>query len=532
MEEEEEAASSSAAAGGRQAGVDTALLGRFEQEVWDKIPHVEEGQGGPRVVNATPLVDLTEDLIECAKSVYKTDLGGKDLRVYGKFDSALLSGSIKVRAAVHIIHDAITSGKLRGDQAVIEATSGNFGIALGQLSRLGISVVALVSRKLQEGVFEELRNENIRVVDLDMDICPAPGMENKADELAAKAAAGNVRSQLAELGFDPAVLDKNLDEAEALLAKQDIINFAIFLARIYNLFCPAQYDNELNVEAHRTVTAAEIDQQLHGGGDSLEDWQLVCAFGTGGTSGGLSRYMSERYGKKSVHVVFPPAGQDVAGIRTKDNASGLKLYNPGAYAAEHEVDYEKAKLLLKFFVDRGHDMGESTALALYSAMEMASSGTAKKFVVIVADGIEKYKRNFERISEDGIPMQVSLEEAAARADGYDKIIWVHTQYTPREEGIEMIARSLGVDRSKIAVPKARIVDELLSTQQIPEELSKELDGSKGKSLLVCMAGNTSLMTAQVLAGRGVLTQSLNGGITGLPEGRGKNPGEYIQAARE
>ena len=43
----------------------------------------------------------------------------------------------------------------------------------------------------------------------------------------------------------------------------------------------------------------------------------MCAFGTGGTSGGLSRYMNEKYGKKAIHVVFPPPGQDVAGIRTK-----------------------------------------------------------------------------------------------------------------------------------------------------------------------------------------------------------------------
>ena len=165
-------------------------------------------------------------------------------------------------------------------------------------------------------------------------------------------------------------------------------------------------------------------------------------------------------------------------------------------------------------------------------MRMAYSGGARKFVVIVADGIEKYRKNFAQISEKSIPMRISLEEAASGADGYDRIIWVHTQYTPREEGIEMIARSLGVDKSKIAVPKARTINELLSTHQVPEELSRELDGSKGKSLLVCMAGNTSLMTAQVLAGKGIVTQSLTGGITDLPEGRGKNPGQYIQIARE
>lgn len=508
--------------------IDSALLEKFEQEVWNKIPHLEES----RVVNPTPLVDLTEDFKECAKSVYKLDLDDKDLKVYGKFDSTLLSGSIKVRAASHIIHEAISSGKLKGNQTVIEATSGNFGIALGLLSKIGVNVVALVSRKLQEGVFKELRNENIRIMDLDMDICPAPGMENKADELAAKATAANIRSQLSELGFDPEIFDKNIQEIETLLAKQDIINLARFLAEIYDLFCPKQYDNELNIDIHRTVTAAEIDQQLHDKGDSLENYQLVCSFGTGGTSGGLSQYMAKKYDKKSIHVVFPSPGQDVAGIRTKAKATGLTLYKPETYAAEHEIDFEKAKHLLKFFVDRGHDIGESTALELFSALEMASSGNHEKFVIIVADGIEKYRKNFEQISKNKLPMNVSLEEASTVADDYDRIIWVHTQYTPKEEGIEMIAKSLGVDKSKISVPKARTINELLSTQQIPEELNKELNGSKGKSLLVCMAGNTSLMTAQVLASKGIVTQSLNGGITNLPQGRGKNPGEFIKVATE
>ena len=507
---------------------DKTLLEKFEQEIWNKIPHLEDN----KVVNATPLIDLTDDLKKCAKDIYKLDISDLDLKVYGKFDSNLISGSIKIRPAIHIMHDAIKTGKLKSDQMVIEATSGNFGIALGQMSKLGLTVISLVSRKLQEGVFKELRNENIRIMDLDMDICPAPGMKDSdADALKAKATAGNVRSQLTELGFDPAIYDESISEIETLLAAQDIINLAKLLAKIYGCFCPEQYDNELNINAHQTITAVEIEQQLHENTDTLKDYRIMCAFGTGGTSGGLSRYMNEKYEKKAIHVVFPIPGQDVAGIRTKAKAEGLKLYNPDAYAAEHEVDFGQAKHLLKFFVEKGHSIGESTALALYSVLEMISNGDKGKFIVIVADGIEKYKKNLEAMSNNQ-RIQVSLEEAASSNQDYDKVIWVHTSYTPKEEGIEMIAKSLGIDKEKIAIPKASTINQLLSTQQIPEELSKDLDGSKGKSLLICMAGNTSLMTAQVLASKGIVTESLNGGITNLPEGRGKNPGQFIKAATE
>jgi len=512
--------------------IDKDLLEHFKQEVWSKTPHFEESQGEIKIVNATPLIDMTEDLKECAKEVYKINLADTELKVFGKFDSNLLTGSIKVRPAVHIIHDAIVTGKLKSGQTIIEATSGNFGIALGQISKLGLTVVSLVSRKLQEGVFKELRNENIRIMDLDMDVCPAPGMKDNPNILAAKATAANIRSQLSELGFDPTVFDNVSSEVESLLAAQDIINLAKFLAKIYDCFCPEQYDNELNIDAHRTITAVEIDQQLHEHGNSLEDFGIVCAFGTGGTSGGLSRYIYEKYGKKSVHVVFPPAGQDVAGIRTKDKALGLKLYKPDTYAGQYEIDFDQAKHLLKFFVDKGQDIGESSALALYAVIQMANFGAGKKFVVIIADGIQKYKKNLEEMSKKQNRTQISLQEAISNANDYDKIIWVHTQYTPREEGIEVIAKSLGVDKSKISIPKARTINQLLATQQIPEELSEELKGVKGKSLLVCMAGNTSLMAVNILASKGIITQSLNGGITNLPEGRGRNPGELIKVATE
>jgi len=507
---------------------DKVLLEKFEQEIWSKIPHLEDG----KIVNATPLTDLTNDFKECAKSIYKLDISDLDLKVYGKFDANLVSGSIKVRPAIHIMHDAIKTGKLKSGQTIIEATSGNFGIALGQMTKLGLTVISLVSRKLQEGVFKELRNENIRIMDLDMDICPAPGMKDSdADALKAKATAGNIRSQLTELGFDPKIFDDSISEIETLLAAEDIINLAKLISKIYGCFCPEQYDNQLNIEAHRTITAKEIEQQLQENGDSLEEYRLMCAFGTGGTSGGLSKHMNEKYGKKAVHVVFPIPGQDVAGIRTKAKADGLKLYNPDAYQAEHEVDFGQAKHILKFFVEKGHNIGESTALALYSILEMVSDGDKGKFIVIVADGIEKYKKNLEAMFTEQ-RMQVSLDEAAASVSEYDRVIWVHPSYTPKEEGIEMIAKSLGIDKEKIAIPKASTINELLSTREIPKELSEDLDGSKGKSLLICMAGNTSLMTAQVLASKGIVTESLNGGITNLPEGMGKNPGEFIKAATE
>jgi cysteine synthase len=516
--------------------IDISLLEHFEREIWSKVPHLEEKPDAAKIVNPTPLLDITEDLKECAKVEYSLDLADRDLQVFGKFDSNLLAGSIKVRPAIRIIHDAISSGKLKRGQTIIEATSGNFGIALGQIARLGLDVVTLVSRKLQEGVFEELRNEKTRIINLDMDICPAPGMKVNPNLLAAKATASNIRSQLTEIGLDPAIFDKSRSEIEELLAKQDIINLAKHLARIYDCFCPEQYDNELNIDVHKTVTASEIDQQLIERGHSLADFKVVCTFGTGGTSGGLSRYLMEKHGKKSVHVVFPLSNQDVAGIRTKGKAAGLKFYEPERYSGQHEVDFEQARRLLRFFVSKGYDMGESSALALYAVMQMANFGgdAGTKFVVIIADGIQKYKQSIETVPErQEDRLEIPLEEAVSNIRNYDRVIWIHTMYTPRKEGIELIANSLGVDQNKISVPKASEVERLLATQNIPKELDNALgDGNNGKTLLVCMMGNTSLRVAEVLAEKGIVAKSLTGGISALSQDKGKELSELVRIATE
>ncbi|HJM46138.1 MAG TPA: cysteine synthase, partial [Candidatus Nitrosopelagicus sp.] len=177
------------------------------------------------------------------------------------------------------------------------------------------------------------------------------------------------------------------------------------------------------------------------------------------------------------------------------------------------------------------DMGESSALELYAALQMIYKNGGN-YVVMICDGIGKYKKNFEKIGNSITPNQVSQQDVSSSANDYDKVIWIHTQYTPKEEGIELLAKSLGIDKSKIIVPNARTAQELLSGQQVPEEIDQALQESQGKSLMVCMAGRTSLMAANVLADKGIQTDSLTGGITGLPESQTKDLSEIIEQASQ
>jgi rhodanese-related sulfurtransferase len=169
-------------------------------------------------------------------------------------------------------------------------------------------------------------------------------------------------------------------------------------------------------------------------------------------------------------------------------------------------------------------------------MQMANFGGdgGRKFVVIVADGIQKYRRSIEMMQEvQEDRLEVPLQEAVSNIGNYNRVLWIHTMYTPRKEGIELIANSLGIDESKISVPKASDVERLLATQKIPEELDNALGGEdNGKALLVCMMGNTSLRVAEVLAEKGIVAKSLTGGISALSQDKGKQISELVRIATE
>ena len=512
----------------QEPSIDSRLLADFQRELKSKVPH-EEGVLG--IVNPTPLVDLTEPLLECAKADYGMRLNPEGVRVYGKFDSKIYGGSIKVRPAVRIIEQAIGSGELVEGQTVFEATSGNFGIALGMLGKLGLYPVAIVSRKLQSGVVERLQADGVRLVNLDIDVCPAPGLEGGSDPAVAKAVAASVGQQLADLGFDRGPYDALRSEAEELLGRQDAIGLAKLLARVYGGFCPEQYDNDMNVRAHEEITGPEIDQQLGQVGSSLSQYAIVTAFGTGGTASGLSRYALRKHQRKVIRVVFPSAGQDVAGIRTREKADGLRFYEPGTYLGEHEVDFEETRKLSAFFNSRGYDIGESGALVLFSCMQMLNYGLEKKLVAMVADGAAKYAKENEAIAKVKRD-QVTLQEAAANVLGYGSLVWAHAMFVPREEGMGLIAASLGCERGAISVADVKDVQDMISGKQPSEEFLKLVPRDGKPMLLVCMVGNTSLMLVKMLDARGVLAQSLAGGITGLPGSKTKQPFQLVQVAQQ
>jgi cysteine synthase A len=512
-----------------QTRIEPELLEEFLVNIKTKVPHAEERPSGPVIVNATPLVEITSLIKECARSEYGLEISTENAKVFAKLDSEIFGGSVKVRPAVQIIEDAIRSGELQKGKTIFEATSGNFGIALGMMRSLGFDVIALVSRKLEQGVLQQLAETGVKLVNLDVDICPAPGLKMDTNLIVAKSVADNLRDQLSKLGLDLTAFDNSRGDVEQLLARQDVINLAKLLAKAYSGFCPEQYDNEMNARVHERVTGPEIDQQLRALGHSLAEFNVISTFGTGGTSTGISNYLKKKYRKRAVHIVFPLAGQDVGGIRTREKARGLRFYGPELYAGQHEVDFEAAKRALRFFASRGYNIGESSALAFYACIQMLNFGVGDNFIVIVADGIQKYKENLETEVGETKRHEVTLQEARANISDYD-VIWAHAAFVPKDEGIKLIASSLGCEANKIKVARAQDVESLVISKEVPQTLRTLFPKDKRKLLLVCMAGNTSLKVARILAKGGIEAESLTGGIMGLPEVDTKDPLQVVRSA--
>jgi len=166
-------------------------------------------------------------------------LGPPHVKLYVKLEAANPGGSVKDRLAIGIIEDAERRGLLKPGQTVVEATSGNTGIALAMVcAARGYPFVALMPES-----FSVERRQIMRAYGAKVVLTPA-----------AERASGAVR------------------RAETLAAER-----GWFLAR--------QFDNEANPAYHSQTTGPEILSDF--AGRRLDYW--VTGWGTGGTLTGAGQ---------------------------------------------------------------------------------------------------------------------------------------------------------------------------------------------------------------------------------------------------
>jgi cysteine synthase A len=155
-------------------------------------------------------------------------------------------GSIKDRAALQIVKDAIAEGKLRAGMTIVEGTAGNTGIGLAIVAKaLGFNLIVVMPKGQtpEKERLIELHGAELRLVDA----CPFAN-ENHFYHTARRIAEEN-----------------------------------------QNYWWADQFENTSNYQAHYQNTAPEIWQQTNGNVDAL-----VSVCGTGGTIAGNSKYLAEK----------------------------------------------------------------------------------------------------------------------------------------------------------------------------------------------------------------------------------------------
>ncbi|MBK8248669.1 MAG: PLP-dependent cysteine synthase family protein [Gemmatimonadetes bacterium] len=184
---------------------------------------------------------------------------GHRRQVFAKLESMNLTGSIKDRMAIQILHHAATAGQLLPGSRIIEATSGNTGISFAALGRaLGHPVTIFMP--------DWMSSERINII-----------RSFGADVVLVSHAQGGFLGSIAQ--------------AEALAAATP------------GAFLPRQFSNHWNVYAHEATTGPEIVTQLNANGRTLD--AFVAGVGTGGTVMGVGRYLRRVHPGAKVHPLEP-----------------------------------------------------------------------------------------------------------------------------------------------------------------------------------------------------------------------------------
>jgi cysteine synthase A len=184
---------------------------------------------------------------------------GQKRKIYAKAENFNMTGSIKDRMAYHIIHKAYERGTLKPGNLIIEATSGNTGIAIASIGRaLGHPVVIFMP--------DWMSTERINLI---------KGLGAQIN-LVSKEEGGFLGS---------------ISRAENLAASTQ------------GAFLPCQFSNQDNADAHYFTTGQEIWWQLRFQG--LVPQAFVAGVGTGGTIMGAGKFLKEKNPEIKIHPLEP-----------------------------------------------------------------------------------------------------------------------------------------------------------------------------------------------------------------------------------
>lgn len=301
--------------------------------------------------------------------------------IYGKCEFMNPGQSVKDRAALFIIRDAIARGALAPGGTIVEGTAGNTGIGIGLVgAAMGFrTIIVIPETQSQE------KKDMIRIAGAELVEVPAVPYKNPNNYVKYS---GRLAAEIAKT-----------DPKGAIWANQ--------------------FDNTANRQAHIETTGPEIWDQTDGKVDGV-----VCAVGSGGTLAGLGMALQPK-GVKTAIVdpegaalysyyttgEFASEGSSITeGIGQGRITANLEGFTPDmAYRA---TDAEALPYAFDLLEHEGLCVGGSSAINIAGAVQMAREmGPGKTIVTILCDYGTRYQAklyNADFLREKGLPVPAFL----------------------------------------------------------------------------------------------------------------------------
>lgn len=264
----------------------------------------------------------------------------KNVTIYGKLEGDNPGGSVKDRAAYGMIRGALDRGDIRAGDKLVEATSGNTGIALAMIARLlGLEMTLIMPDNSTRERVLAMEAYGAKVI-----LTPSARTIEYSRELA--------ESMAADEGF----------------------------------FLLNQFGNPDNYRIHYNTTGPEIWRDTHG-----KVTHFVSAMGTTGTIMGVSRYLKEQNSAIQIIGTQPTDGACIPGIRRWSPEFLPKIFEPNRVDRILDVTESDARLYTKRLArEEGVLSGMSSGGALSAALRIASEIHSGVVVFIVCDRGDRY----------------------------------------------------------------------------------------------------------------------------------------------
>ena len=309
--------------------------------------------GTSNVINQignTPLIKLKQvsDLTKC--------------NIYGKAEYFNPGESVKDRAALYIVKDALKNNQIEKGGIIVEGTAGNTGIGLAVVCKeYGLKLKIVIPNTQSIEKKETLRSLGAELIEVDA--VPYSNPKN--------------------------YIKQSREIAEDLRKKHN-----------HGVVWGNQFDNTVNTDAHIETTAEEIWSQTSGNVDGF-----TCAVGTGGTLAGVSIGLKAKNKDIKIALSDPMGSSLYSYIKTNKLESSGNSITEGIGTARVTKNFEKAliddafqtndeealRVVFDLIEQQNIILGGSSGINIVGAIKLAKKlGPGKNIVTILCDNGKRY----------------------------------------------------------------------------------------------------------------------------------------------